>query len=270
MKIRAAARTDVGRVRPGNEDAFGLAEASSLFVVCDGMGGHAGGEVASRVAVDALLARVAADDPPPGQALPALDILRENLRSAVRAANDAVFRRSIVEPALHGMGTTLVACRMAHDNALIAHVGDSRAYRLRQGTLALLTEDHSLVNEHVRAGRMTPQEAREFGFQNVITRALGIAPHVEVDIATDGMLPGDVYLLCTDGLSVLVPEEEIAAVLREGGELESVCERLIASANERGGRDNITVLLARAEADPPAPPTPSPAKRRGLRSLFGK
>jgi protein phosphatase len=226
--------TDTGRQRRANEDSL-LARAP-LFVVADGMGGAQAGEVASRLAVESFRPGLA-DAARPEDALAAL----------AREANDRIHRRSHANAAQAGMGTTLTAVYVGEADVAIAHVGDSRAYCLRAGELLRLTDDHSLVDELMRQGRLTPEEAVEHPQRSVITRALGPELTVEVDTRSFRARAGDVYLLCSDGLTTMLAEEEIAAVLRAHPPLREAGEALIAAANEAGGRDNITVVLLRLE-----------------------
>ncbi len=238
------ATTDTGLQRRANEDA--LLARSPLFVVADGMGGAQAGEVASRIAVDAF-----------EDGLGDLAEPESGLAARALAANARIHElsHSIAEQA--GMGTTLTALYVAPQEIAIAHVGDSRAYCLRDGTLTRLTDDHSLVDELVRQGKITPAEAEEHPQRSVITRALGPEPAVEIDTFTYQARAGDVYLLCSDGLTTMVSEERVAQLLRSNPHLRDAGEALIAAANEAGGRDNITVVLFRLEdpsliAAPPA------------------
>jgi protein phosphatase len=228
------AGTDTGRQRRANEDSL-LAHAP-LFVVADGMGGAQAGEVASRIAVESF--RDGLDDSSePEEALAAL----------ARVANARIHELSHSHAEQAGMGTTLTAIYVGERDVSIAHVGDSRAYRLRDGELVRLTEDHSLVDELLRQGRLTPEEAVEHPQRSVITRALGPEGVVEVDTRSYIAHDGDVYLLCSDGLTTMLPEERLTDVLLANRSLRDAGEALIAAANEAGGRDNITVVLVRLE-----------------------
>jgi serine/threonine protein phosphatase PrpC len=228
------AGTDTGRQRRANEDS--LLARSPLFVVADGMGGAQAGEVASRIAVESFQHGIA-DSPEPEAALVAL----------AQEANSRIHELSHSNAEQAGMGTTLTAFHVGEEDVTIAHVGDSRAYRLRNGELLRLTDDHSLVDELLRQGRLTPEEAFEHPQRSVITRALGPEGAVEVDTRSYPAHTGDVYLLCSDGLTTMVPEEQLAAVLLAHSRLHDAGEALIAAANEAGGRDNITVVLLRLE-----------------------
>jgi protein phosphatase len=228
------AATDTGRQRRANEDS--LLARSPLFVVADGMGGAQAGEVASRIAVDSF--RHGLDDASqPESALATLAL----------EANSRIHELSHSNAEHAGMGTTLTAVYVGDQEVAIAHVGDSRAYCLRDGELLRLTDDHSLVDELMRQGRLTPEEAVEHPQRSVITRALGPEGTVEVDTRTFRARAGDVYLLCSDGLTTMLAEEAIAEVLRTHRRLRDAGEALIAAANEAGGRDNITVVLLRLE-----------------------
>jgi protein phosphatase len=228
------AGTDTGRQRRENEDSM-LARAP-LFVVADGMGGAQAGEVASRIAVEAFEPGVG-DSREPETALATL----------AQRANARIYELSHSHAEQAGMGTTLTAVYVGEREISIAHVGDSRAYRLREGVLERLTEDHSLVDELLRQGRLTPEEAVEHPQRSVITRALGPEGVVEVDTRSYAARDGDVYLLCSDGLTTMLDEERVAQVLREHATLRDAGEALIAAANDAGGRDNITVVLLRVE-----------------------
>jgi protein phosphatase len=267
-----------GRVRHANQDACAALPEHGAFVVCDGMGGAAGGEVASHLAtevfLDCLAHRVS---PPPDPA--ALDPAaaksaapnsvpsRARLAEAIRAANQAVFRHSRKSPSLHGMGTTLVALLWEEEPASatlwLAHVGDSRCYLFRSGELHQLTEDHSLVEEQVRAGLLSRVQATASPMRNIITRAVGSQPTVEPEIASHASQPGDLYLLASDGLSRELEDDAIAQILASAvrayppaasrktaapgpamqSALDTACQALVEAANANGGRDNITVLL---------------------------
>jgi protein phosphatase len=243
---RSAARTDVGMKREHNEDSFLVNEDLGLYVVCDGMGGHAGGETASRLAVqtierELLSARLRSDDPFTVQVALADSPLAAALREAVEGACAAVFRTSRANPELAGMGTTCISLLVKNGQALIGHVGDSRAYLVREGDVYQLSEDHSLVNEQVRAGLLSEEEARHSRLKNIITRSVGFEEDVLVDVMGVETRPGDRFLLCSDGLSNLVDNDEIRDTLLQT-ELEEVPKKLIALANSRGGEDNITVV----------------------------
>jgi protein phosphatase len=224
--------TDIGRARERNED--GLLVAPPLFAVADGMGGHRGGDVASRLALEAL-----------GEGDRAL-------ADRVREANRRVYERSMVDRAVAGMGTTLTAAVVEGDRLRLAHVGDSRAYLLRDGRLRRLTEDHTLVHRMVTRGQLTEEEAAEHPYRSVLTRALGTEPDVAVDEAVVEVRAGDRLLLCTDGLTGMVPEARVAEILRTVRDPQEAADRLVEEANEAGGLDNITVLVLEVEDGDPA------------------
>ncbi len=232
---QAAAFTSTGRVRHHNEDAFGCRPERGIFVVCDGMGGAAGGEIASRLAVDTVLARVS------GQHTP--DSGRELLHRAIAEANRTVLEHAENEAGLYGMGTTLVALLLHPDLALIAHAGDSRCYLFRERRLSRCTHDHSLVDEQIRLGTITREEAERSPFRSVITRAIGTQQSVSEEIRELPIQSGDRFLLCTDGLTREISEERIAQLLEAEPDLERAAHRLVEAATEAGGRDNITCLL---------------------------
>lgn len=238
MTAKAAARTSKGRVRSGNEDAFGYLADHGIYVVCDGMGGAAGGEIASRMAVDTLLERMGAPHNISG---------REQLHDAIAEANRLVLERSQREPGLYGMGTTLVALLLSPDlesaPALVAHAGDSRCYLLRAGKLERITQDHSLVDEQLRLGTMTVEEAERSPFRSVITRAIGTQPSITEDVLEIQPEGGDVFLLCSDGLTREVDDSTIARILQAGSDTERAAQALVDAANEAGGRDNVTALV---------------------------
>ena len=240
VRYAAAAATDRGRKRPSNEDAFGYSVERGVYVVCDGMGGAAAGEVASSVAVDEVMKQLTAR--PETHALPA------DAETAVAAANEAIFTRAQRSNKLSGMGTTLVALLANERHAFMVNVGDSRGYRLRNGRLDQITVDHSLVEEQVRLGRMDRTEALRSPLRNVITRALGTQSAVTPDIFELEAEPGDLFLLCSDGLTRELSDALIESLLRIGAPLDELCTRLIGAANQAGGHDNITCVLVRVEA----------------------
>lgn len=234
--LTTAGITDRGRVRRANEDAFVSRPEAGVFVVCDGMGGAAAGETASRLAADTAASVLAMS----GQSESAM-------REAVCQANAAVYECARRDPQLEGMGTTLVALSLDVTAVRIAHVGDSRCYRWRDGLLERLTQDHSLVEEQVRIGRMTREQARRSPMQNVITRAVGTRSEVVADVQELPLQRGDVFLLASDGLTRELSDAALSAILVSAGEdLQLACERMVAEANAAGGRDNITCVLVRA------------------------
>ena len=250
MQVQAFGVTHVGRQRQHNEDTFLVADEAKLYLVADGMGGHAAGEIASRIAVDSISEFILHTKEDDGTWPHAYD---ENYRrttnrlmAAVRLANTRVLEAMRKDARLRGMGTTIVACLGDDTTMAVAHVGDSRAYLIRDGQLSRLTNDHSWVFEQVQAGMLTEAEAEKHPLRNVITRALGGALSVSPDAAEVESRPGDVYLLCSDGLTGMVPEEEILRVVTDSsGDIEKACQELIDIANEHGGVDNVTAILVR-------------------------
>ncbi|MGO9899220.1 MAG: Stp1/IreP family PP2C-type Ser/Thr phosphatase [Solirubrobacteraceae bacterium] len=237
--VETIARTDTGRQRRGNEDAS-YAQAP-LFVVADGMGGARAGEVASRIAVEMF-----------EQGLPAEGTPERRLSFVVQSANREIYALSRSERDREGMGTTLTAAYLDQDHLAIAHVGDSRAYMFRAGELVRLTQDHSLVDELVKAGKLTEEQALEHPQRSIITRALGPEPDVAVDTWSYPARAGDVLLLCSDGLTSMISDAHISAILAGAPSLQAAADALIDEANEAGGRDNITVVLSRFEDAPAA------------------
>lgn len=234
--IDQTAVSDVGRVRKANEDSFFV--RVPLFVVADGMGGAQAGEVASGLAVDAFKQPLDEQQPP-----------ERRMADAVARANRQIHEQSNSDPEYQGMGTTLTALLLGDDELTIAHVGDSRAYRMRGGELTRLTQDHSLVGEMVRRGAISEAEAEVHPQRSILTRALGPEDSVEIDTLSHRVRPGDVYLLCSDGLTGMVSEATIAEQMDSGAPLREVAENLIRTANENGGVDNITVVALRIEGD---------------------
>ena len=232
--VEQAFRTDTGRQRDANEDSY-FAD-SPVFAVADGMGGARAGEVASRLAAESF------DTVQRGTESP-----EAYLRAIAKTANARIHRVSQSDKSRSGMGTTLTAALVEGDEVGFAHVGDSRAYLFRDGELKLLTSDHSLVEELRRQGRLTDEQAEDHPQRSIITRALGPEREVEVDTMTYRAKPGDVYLLCSDGLTTMVKEDQIAETLRESPTLDEAANRLIASAKQAGGRDNITVVAFRVD-----------------------
>ena len=251
--MRYAALTDPGKVREINEDDF-YADGS-IFIVADGMGGHQAGEVASTLAIETFLIRF-------GGRAEGDDIPRA-MREAVREANAAIFREAGTDSAREGMGTTFTACVFQDGTMYLGHVGDSRAYVLGGGGLEQLTEDHSLVAELVRAGRITPEQALLHPRRNVITRALGIESEVRVDLFEAEVPARGWLLLCSDGLSGMLPDERISAVLAGGGDPAVLARALVDAALEAGGSDNVTVVLADLSTYDPAADRPAPAAAPG-------
>jgi serine/threonine protein phosphatase PrpC len=242
------ARTDVGRVRENNEDSFLVVAPLELFVVSDGMGGEAHGEVASAIAVETIAEHCQAGETDPatplfGEAPPGLSARSNRLASAINLANSRIYEASERDPGQRGMGATVVAAWFDGPKLSLVHVGDSRVYLLRAGALEQLTADHSLVAEQVRRGFITPQQAESSELQNVLTRALGPHHEIELDAVEHTLKPGDFLILCTDGLSRMVSDEEIASTLLTTPGAQAAADRLIELANENGGVDNSTVII---------------------------
>jgi len=247
VALTAFGLTDVGRKRKHNEDAYLLDAERGLFVVADGMGGHAAGEVASRLTVESIQEFISGTDDDHDNTWPfgynnRYSVDGNRLSTAVERANEKVMRAVVNRPELKGMGTTVVAALFDEKRVTLVHVGDSRAYLLRDAELRRLTDDHSWVQEQVNAGILSEEEARTHPLKNVVTRALGGGPHVSVDLIEIPIGDGDRYLLCSDGLTGMVSDEEIHAALASGRPLEQVVRGLIDLANELGGVDNITAI----------------------------
>ncbi|HNS99584.1 MAG TPA: Stp1/IreP family PP2C-type Ser/Thr phosphatase [Polyangiaceae bacterium] len=255
MRIVASGLTDVGLQREHNEDSFLVLEEHDLFIVADGMGGHRAGDVASRVATETMaefFRSTANDDVTwPYHFDTSLSEEENRLLTGIRLANRQIFERSIRSREYHGMGTTMVSALFArHSGKLyIGHVGDSRCYRLREGEVRLMTRDHSLVNDYLLAMPELSEDQKGELPKNVITRALGMQDHVVVDLQCDEPIEGDIYVLCSDGLSGMVPDESILETLSDSTDPEQICRRLIETANHNGGEDNITAVVMRLVAD---------------------
>ncbi|HTP27006.1 MAG TPA: Stp1/IreP family PP2C-type Ser/Thr phosphatase [Anaeromyxobacteraceae bacterium] len=246
MRLSIAGGSHAGLLRHRNEDAFLLLPEERLLCVADGMGGHASGEVAARIAVEEMadFFRLTARDVAAGTCQ------EERLLTGVRRANQRIRERAALELPLRGMGTTLVCALFPEGEpaALIGHVGDSRAYLFRQGMLRRLTEDHSLVNELVKARQIAPHEAEEHPYRNVISRALGMRDQVDVDVSRVPLETGDAVLLCCDGLTGMLPDQMLARILRATrGDLSRSVDALIQAANEAGGVDNVTCVVAQVD-----------------------
>lgn len=240
LHYAAAAVTDRGRKRPSNEDAFGYSVEHGAFVVCDGMGGAAAGEIASAIAVDEVLAVLCARER--GAAL------NEAGAAAVEKANQAIYTRALRNERLSGMGTTMVALVAEENRVCVVNVGDSRCYRLRRGRLEQVTVDHSVVEEQVRMGRLTRAQALNSPVRNMITRALGTQASVTPDCFAMEAEPGDLFLLSSDGLTRELTDMTIQTLLTMKGPIEERCARLVEAAKKAGGQDNITCVLVQATA----------------------
>jgi protein phosphatase len=244
------ARTDPGRIRENNEDNFQAVPDLGLFVLSDGMGGLEAGEVASRLAVETVVAHCEQAEANPslavfGKHIEGVSDTSNRLASAVRLANQEIYDKAQSRGGRGGMGATIVVVRCIEDRVCLAHVGDSRAYLLRDGQFDQLTEDHSFVAEQVRRGMLTEEEAGRSKMHNVLTRALGIDPYVEVDVTEELLQEGDVYLVCSDGLFRELSISQISGVLQETEDAQRAANRLVDLANEAGGGDNITVIVLR-------------------------
>lgn len=229
--LAVALRTNIGKVRQTNQDALIDAPGDSLWGVADGMGGHNGGETASTSARDGLMEQLAGKSPEQGA-----------LRIAIGAVNRSLFLRQKEDEALSGMGTTLTVLWVSDQCVYIGHVGDSRAYRLRDGEFRQMTEDHSVVAELLRSGMLTPEQAANHPMRNVITRAVGTEDGIEIDLLCEDRRPGDVWLVCSDGLHGMVTDEKMAEIIKSN-KLEKAADKLITAALEGGGRDNVSLVL---------------------------
>ncbi len=249
-RVLVAGDTNVGMKRAHNEDAFEVIDEENLFLVADGMGGHASGEVASKMALDTLREFFKATSADPEATWPyKMDKSRgyeENrLITGIKLANLRIHESAQREPKLRGMGTTVVTMLVIDEGVLIAHVGDSRVYRIRDGKMEALTDDHSLLNDYIKMKRLTEEEIENFPHKNVIVRALGMKDTVKVDTRLDHPQPGDLYLLCSDGLCGPVTDEEIHELASSTNDLKQAVARLIDRANANGGPDNVTVVICK-------------------------
>lgn len=256
VELQFAAKTDTGLVRAHNEDAIEVSADYRAAVLADGMGGYNAGEIASGIATTvfrAALEQQLQQLQDKGRAASAKSLQRLMVE-AVAAANEQILEVARIQPQYSGMGTTLVAALFHHDRIIVAHVGDSRAYRFRGGRLEQITRDHSQLQEQIDAGLVSPEWARFAPNKNLITRALGVAAQIDVEINDYQTEGGDVYLLCSDGLSDMLAGEQMSAMLADNDtDLELLCSSLVQAANDNGGRDNISVILAKVEASAPAP-----------------
>ena len=250
LALRFAARTDTGKVRAHNEDAIDWNPHGGLAVLADGMGGYNAGEIASSMATAVFKSTLEGRLQERGwlRSAPNNRQLEHLLVEAAEAANEQILAASLSQPELSGMGTTLVAALFHPNRLVLAHIGDSRAYRFRQGRLTQLTRDHSQLQEQIDAGLVSPEWARFAPNKNLITRALGVGEAIEVDTGVHALERGDLYLLCSDGLTDMLSTEQIAELLNQESDLDSTCVDLVNAANYNGGRDNISVILVRVEA----------------------
>jgi serine/threonine protein phosphatase PrpC len=254
MQVKASGLSHVGRQRQHNEDSYLVEDDARLFVVADGMGGHAAGEIASRIAVDSIQEFILHTKEDEGTWPHAYDERYKRstnrLMAAVKLANSRVLEAMRKDARLRGMGTTVVACLADGGTMSVAHVGDARVYLIRGSQLSRLTSDHSWVFEQVQAGLLTEAEAEKHPLRNVITRALGGALSVVPDASEVECEAGDIFLLCSDGLTGMISEAQILElVTKDGADLAGACQDLVDAANERGGLDNITAILVRAEKE---------------------
>lgn len=247
MKINSAGLTDVGKKRTRNEDSFLINEDLCLYVLADGMGGHVGGEFASRMAVetiDEVIQSMNAD--PEATVISGVNSDEANfgdrLRYAIEVASSKIYDRAVYEPSLKGMGTTAVTLLYSDNHAYVAHVGDSRAYLIHANKIEQITTDHSLVTEQLKAGTINKEDVKKHKLKNIITRSVGYQEEVEADLQVIEVHMGDKILLCSDGLSNLIEDEEMEAVV-SSMPLKEACKKLVDRANEQGGDDNITVLI---------------------------
>ena len=263
MDFEFCSQTDTGRVRTNNEDAIAMEEGSGVAVLADGMGGYAAGEVASGMACDFIRAELgrwldeASANASDSDVKRAMDICVDN-------ANRAIFGAANSNPTYAGMGTTLVLAVFRPGRLLMGHIGDSRGYRWRDGALLQITKDHSLLQEQIDAGILTPEQALYAANKNLVTRALGVEDMVLMETHLHDICSGDIYLMCSDGLSDMLRDSEIAEVMSAHTTLPEMAEALVAAANDVGGRDNIAVVLVRAQGlANPAPKSWWPFKRQG-------
>lgn len=243
MELIAAGITDTGIVRSNNEDNYIVDEKRGLLVVADGMGGHAAGEVASKMAVSVISDHLLGQQKFFGAYNQSYSPSTNNLNSALRLANLAVFEAAEGSPHLRGMGTTVSAVLICGNRLSIAHIGDSRVYLVRSGNIEQLTDDHSVINEQVNRNLITREEAANFVTKNYLTKALGISADMEADLSELTLLNDDILLLCTDGLSNMITDEGILEIILFAQEPAAICNLLISQANEKGGRDNITAII---------------------------
>ncbi|RKG94851.1 MULTISPECIES: Stp1/IreP family PP2C-type Ser/Thr phosphatase [Corallococcus] len=250
MRIEVAGSTHVGMKRNHNEDNYLVLAEENLVVVADGMGGHSSGEIASRIAVDELgeFFRMTSKDQDatwPFKMDKQRNYDENRLSTGIKLANARIFERATVDTKYKGMGTTIVSVHFSDTAAYVGHVGDSRVYFFRGGMLQQVTEDHSLLNDYLKAKKLTPEEIENFPHKNVIVRALGMKEQVQVDVTRVDPLENDVFLLCSDGLSGMVTDAQMQDILSRTPELEKACGQLIDLANAAGGNDNVTCVLAR-------------------------
>jgi serine/threonine protein phosphatase PrpC len=251
ITVEVAGETNVGMKRTHNEDSYSIFEEERLFVVCDGMGGHASGEIASQMAAETLRnffkdTREDMELTWPYKMDRSKRYQENRLITGIKLANLRIHEAAKKEAKYHGMGTTLVSVFFVKEGTYFAHVGDSRIYRIRDNLIEQVTEDHSLLNDYIKMKKLTPEEIENFPHKNVIVRALGMKDSVNVDAFFEKPLPGDIYLLCSDGLSGELSDPEMLDIVnRSSGDLQTTCHKLIDAANNAGGHDNVTVVLVR-------------------------
>jgi serine/threonine protein phosphatase PrpC len=253
MRIEVAGNTHVGMKRNHNEDSFLLLPEEQLFCVADGMGGHSSGEIASKIAVEELaeffrLTSRDIDATWPYKMDKSRNYDENRLATGIKLANMRIFERASAETKFKGMGTTIVTVHFAANACYVAHVGDSRVYSFRGGQLRQLTEDHSLLNDYLKARKLSPEEIEAFPHKNVIVRALGMKDTVQVDLGRVEPQEDEIFLLCSDGLSGMVPDAQLQEILASTTDLEKACGKMIESANAAGGNDNVTCILTRWHA----------------------
>lgn len=257
LGLEYASKTDIGRVRSQNEDAIALSPSHGFAVIADGMGGYSAGEVASDIATAVFKASMERgldqlQDPPLDIFTKREEQIQQLMVESVKRANSAVLQAALNEPKYHGMGTTLVAALFHSNRITVAHVGDSRAYRFRQGELVQITRDHSLLQEQIDAGLIAPEWARFVPNKNLVTRAVGVDPEIEVEVQEHPTQAGDIYLLCSDGLSEMLSVQEIRDILLSFGDmLDHACEALVERANVNGGLDNTSAVLIKVQSGGP-------------------
>lgn len=247
LNLEFCARTDVGRVRSNNEDSVAISHDARMVIVADGMGGYNAGEVASVMLVQILNRELRNRLIAAG---PRADVeqVRELLTTSVERANTAIYQAARAHAHYAGMGTTLVIGLFGADRVVVGHIGDSRAYLLREGSFSRLTRDHTWLQEQMDKGEMTPQEAKRSGMRSLLTRAVGVDPRVRLEVNEFPVKAGDLFLFCSDGLTDSIDDPELAVLLRDPSPLPKLAERLVQQANALGGRDNISALLVRADA----------------------
>lgn len=250
-RVRFAGKTDIGLVRAHNEDSLLIPREMPLAVVSDGMGGHAAGDVASRITVETI-DQYYRDTSRSGPAtwpfkLPSLEVEKSRMSVAVQLANSNIFETAQAEAGKKGMGCTVDAIYFNQGRFYIGHVGDSRVYRIREGRIQMLTEDHSLLNDYLRMKELSGDEGFHFPQKNVVVRALGLAEQVHVDVIADAFKIGDIFLLCSDGLCGMLDDRVMLDIITARDSLDSSCNELIKAANDAGGNDNITAILIRIE-----------------------